>query len=81
LSSLCLLSSLWLLLLCLVCFVAMVTAFQGAVIATGYELEDRNVGVRLPVGSRFSLLHVVQTGSGAHPASYPRGTGGLFPRG
>jgi hypothetical protein len=26
----------------------------------------------------FSLLHTVQTGSGAHPASYPMGTGGVF---
>jgi hypothetical protein len=25
--------------------------------------------------------HVVQTGSGVHPTSYPMGTGGLFPRG
>jgi hypothetical protein len=24
----------------------------------------------------FFLLHVVQTGSGTHPASYPMGTGG-----
>jgi hypothetical protein len=24
----------------------------------------------------FALLHGVQTGSGAHPASYPMGTGG-----
>jgi hypothetical protein len=30
-------------------------------------------------GQEFSLLHVVQTGSGAHPASYPTGTGGSFP--
>jgi hypothetical protein len=29
----------------------------------------------------LSLLHVVQTGSGAHPASYPLGTGGSFPGG
>jgi hypothetical protein len=29
----------------------------------------------------FSFLHVVQTGSGAHPASYPMGTGGSFPGG
>jgi hypothetical protein len=29
----------------------------------------------------FSLAFVVQTGSGAHPASYPMGIGGLFPRG
>jgi hypothetical protein len=27
----------------------------------------------------FSLLHVVQTGSGVHPTSYPMGTGGSFP--
>jgi hypothetical protein len=24
------------------------------------------------------LLHAVQTGSGAHPVSYPMGTGGSF---
>jgi hypothetical protein len=29
----------------------------------------------------FSLLHVIQTGSGAHPASYPMGTGTSFPGG
>jgi hypothetical protein len=35
--------------------------------------------VRFPVGARyFSLLHSVQTGSGAHPASYPMGTGFSF---
>jgi hypothetical protein len=27
----------------------------------------------------FSLLHVVQTGSGVHPTSYPMGTGALSP--
>jgi hypothetical protein len=32
-------------------------------------------------GKDFSLLHSVQTGSGAHAASYPVGTGGSFPRG
>jgi hypothetical protein len=32
-------------------------------------------GVRFLAGSRdFSLLHSVQTASGAHPASYPMGT-------
>jgi hypothetical protein len=40
-------------------------------IATGYGLDGRGAGFRVPVGSRCSLLHVVQTGSGAHPASYP----------
>jgi hypothetical protein len=29
-------------------------------------------------GKDFSLLHSVQPGSGAHPASYPMGTGGSF---
>jgi hypothetical protein len=28
---------------------------------------------------QFSLLHVVQTGSGAHPTSYLVGTGDSFP--
>jgi hypothetical protein len=32
-------------------------------------------------GQEFSLLHVVQTGSGVHPTSYPMGTGGSFPGG
>jgi hypothetical protein len=50
-------------------------------IATGYDLDDRGVGVRVPVGQEFSLPHVVQTGSRAHPASSPMGTGGSFPRG
>jgi hypothetical protein len=27
----------------------------------------------------FFLLHIIQTSSGAHPASYPMGTGGSFP--
>jgi hypothetical protein len=39
-------------------------------IATIYWLDDRAVG---------SLLHVVHTGSGAHPVSYPMGTGALSP--
>jgi hypothetical protein len=50
-------------------------------IATGYGLEDRGIGVRVPVGSKFSLLRVVQTDFEAHPASYPIGTGGSFPWG
>jgi hypothetical protein len=28
---------------------------------------------------KFSLLHIVQTGSGIHPTSYKMGTGGSFP--
>jgi hypothetical protein len=51
-------------------------------IATGYELDDQEVGVRVPVGTRiFIFLHVVQTGSGVHPTTYPMGTVGSFPGG
>jgi hypothetical protein len=39
----------------------------------GSEFESRQ-------GKEFSLLHVVQTGSGAHPASYKMGNGGSFLR-
>jgi hypothetical protein len=38
----------------------------------GSEFESR-------WGQEFSLIHVIQTGSGAHPASYPMGTGALPP--
>jgi hypothetical protein len=48
-------------------------------IATGYGLDDRGVGVRVPVGLRIFTHHVVQTGSGVHPTSYPMGTGDSFP--
>jgi hypothetical protein len=41
-----------------------------------YGLDDR---VRLPTGARdFPLLYSVQTGSGTHSASYPRGIRGSF---
>jgi hypothetical protein len=46
-------------------------------IVTGCEFEDGGVGVRVTVGQEFSLLHVVQTGSGVHPTSYTMGTGAL----
>jgi hypothetical protein len=40
------------------------------------------VAVRFSVEARdFSLLHSVQTASGAHPACYSMGTGGCFPWG
>jgi hypothetical protein len=38
-------------------------------IATGYGLDSQ--GTRIPVGKYFSSLHVIQTGFGTHPASYP----------
>jgi hypothetical protein len=51
-------------------------------IATDHWLDDRMIGVRFPVGSgNFSLRHFIQTGSGAHTASYPMGTRGSFPEG
>jgi hypothetical protein len=51
-------------------------------IATGYGLDDPMIGVRFPTGAgNFSLLHQVQTSSGAHPDSYPMGRGCSFPGG
>jgi hypothetical protein len=57
-------------------------------IAHGYvcngvgKLSRRAMGwttrVPFPTVQDFSLLHSVYTGSGAHPASYPMGTGGSF---
>jgi hypothetical protein len=45
--------------------------------ATSWPAEG--VRVRYPAGERFSSFHVVQTGSGVHPASFPMGTRALFP--
>jgi hypothetical protein len=42
-------------------------------IATGYGLDGPN---SIAGYARFSLFHNLQTGSGAHPASYPMGCGG-----
>jgi hypothetical protein len=51
-------------------------------IATGYGLDDRGVGIRVPVGSRiFSSPRRPDRSSVAHQASYPMGTGGSFPGG
>jgi hypothetical protein len=48
-------------------------------IALGYRLDDRGSRVRFPSGAgNFSLHNRVQNVSGAHPASYPMGTGGSF---
>jgi hypothetical protein len=51
-------------------------------IALGYGLDDRGSRVRFPAGAGNSLrhrVHLVQNGSGAHPASSPMGTGVSFP--
>jgi hypothetical protein len=51
-------------------------------IALGYELDDRGSTGRFSAGDgNFSLHSRVQNGSGAHPASYPMGTGNYFPGG
>jgi hypothetical protein len=50
--------------------------------ATDYGLDDRMIGVRILVGAgNFTFRHRVQTGYGAHPASYSMDTWGSFPRG
>jgi hypothetical protein len=47
-----------------------------------YGLDDRATEVRSPAGAKdFSCCLCVQTGSGAYPASFTMGTGGLFPGG
>jgi hypothetical protein len=51
-------------------------------IVSGYGLDDRVIDVRSLAGAEdFSSSLCVQTGSGAHPASYTMGTGGPFPGG
>jgi hypothetical protein len=51
-------------------------------IALGYGVDDRGSGVRFPArAGSFSLHHRVQSGSGAHPASYLMGTRVCSPRG
>jgi hypothetical protein len=49
-------------------------------IVADYGLDDRAIDVRFPARDISSIL-CVQTGSGAHPASSPLGTGGPFPGG
>jgi hypothetical protein len=46
-------------------------------IVSDYGLDDWAIEVRSPTGAEdFSSSPCIQTGSGAHPASYPMGTGG-----
>jgi hypothetical protein len=47
---------------------------------SGYGLDDREIKIRSPTEAKdFSSSLCVQTGSGAHPASCPVGTGDPFP--
>jgi hypothetical protein len=48
-------------------------------LATGYGLDDREIGVRVPVRSRVFTSPIVQIASGVHPTSYTMGTMGSFP--
>jgi hypothetical protein len=49
-------------------------------IVSGYGLDDRAIGVRPSAEAKdFSSNLCVQTGSGAHPTSCTKGTGGPFP--
>jgi hypothetical protein len=50
-------------------------------IVSDYGLDDQAIEVRSPTGAYFSSSPCIQTGSGAHPASYPVGTGAPFPGG
>jgi hypothetical protein len=51
-------------------------------IALGYGLDVRDSKVRFQAGAgNFSFHPRIQNCSGAHPASYPMGTGGSFPVG
>jgi hypothetical protein len=51
-------------------------------IELGYGFDDRGSRVRFLAGAgNFSLHHRVQTGSEAHPASYPVGTTVSFSEG
>jgi hypothetical protein len=44
-------------------------------VVIGYGLDDQGVRVQDPERPKILTLHIVQTGSGAHPASYPMGMG------
>jgi hypothetical protein len=57
------------------------TEVTSSSIVSDYGLDDREIEVRSPTGADFSSSPCVQTGSGAHPAPYPMGTGGSFPEG
>jgi hypothetical protein len=60
-------------------FLYFITSSSTIGIAIRYGLDGQGVGIRVAAGVNFSPLHVVQTGSGAHPADYLMGTGGTFP--
>jgi hypothetical protein len=75
-------ASVHLLLEVLKCSIKLPLLSSSGSIVSDYRLDDQEIEVRSPAGSEdFSSSSCVQTGSGAHPASYPMGTGGPFPGG
>jgi hypothetical protein len=62
-------------------FISEVIPDSAVGIATGYGLDGRGVGVRVPVGSRIFSSLVVQTGTEAQSTSCPMVTSELFPWG
>jgi hypothetical protein len=62
--------------------ITFMTRGSSVSIVSDYGLDDRAIGIRSPAGEAdFSSYLCVQTGSGAHPASYTVGTGSPFPGG
>jgi hypothetical protein len=52
---------------------------SSGIIVSDYGMDNRVIEVRSPTGAEdFSSSLCVKTGSEAHPASYPMGTGGPF---
>jgi hypothetical protein len=47
-------------------------------LATGYKWTTKGSKIEFRWEQELSLLYVVQTGSGAHPASYPIDTGSFL---
>jgi hypothetical protein len=52
---------------------------SAAGIVTGYGLGDGGLWARPEQNQECWRLHIIQTGSGAHPAIYPVDTKGSFP--
>jgi hypothetical protein len=50
-------------------------------VSTNSHIKEETRYFKKSTCQEFSLLHVVQTGSGVHPTSYIMGTGGSFPGG
>jgi hypothetical protein len=55
---------------------------SSVIVVSGYGLGDWAIELRFPAKAKsFSSSRCVQTGSGVHPASCPKGNGGPFPGG